>query len=109
MEHVVLDCMGIVRLTPPTRDGAPKAPVNPLPVRVSTTRQGVMAMKVRGFGSVGAAGPARSGCQYSGAGQWRRGTRSRRVWALSSIGTTAKTSGATMDVFIVQLPSVFRG
>ena len=45
MEHVALDWMGKVRLAPPTRLGGPKAPVNPDPVRVSTTRQGVIPTK----------------------------------------------------------------
>jgi hypothetical protein len=69
-------------------------------------------MKVRGLGAVGVArGPARSGCQYNGAGQWRRGTLSRSTWALRSIGTTAKTETkwATTGAFIVQRSPVFLG
>jgi hypothetical protein len=52
MEQAVLDCKGKVRLIPPASDGGPNAPERPFP-RVSTTRHGVMAMKVRGFGSLG--------------------------------------------------------
>ena len=97
------------------RDGGPNAPENPNPARVSTTRQGVMPTKVRGLGAVGVAASgcnsARLGCQYSGAGQWRRGTLSRCGWAVSTIGTTAKKeiNPATMGVFMVQLSPVFWG
>lgn len=80
MEHVVLDCIGKGRLIATTSDGGPNAPENPVPARVSTTRQGVMPMKVRGFGAVGVVArgrtSARFGCQYNGAGQWRRGALS---------------------------------
>src|SRR5580704_18843376 len=40
--HVVLAWIGKVRLACPARLGGPNAPVNPWPVRVSTTRQGVI-------------------------------------------------------------------
>src|SRR5215469_18198299 len=100
--------MGNVRLIAATSDGGPNGPVNPLPLRVSTNRHGVIAMKVSGSGAIGAAAngcnSARSGCQYSGAGQWRRGTWSRWVWAHRSIGTTARTQAwRNRGVFIVQL------
>jgi hypothetical protein len=43
MLQVELERKGKFRVAAPTRLGGPKAPVNPLPVRVSTTRQGVIA------------------------------------------------------------------
>src|SRR3954469_6110557 len=76
IEQVLLDCIGNVRLAPPARAGSPKAPGNPWPTRVSTTRQGVIPTKTRAFAPAGklAAGvdpatarssdAACSGCQY---------------------------------------------
>src|SRR5580704_7947652 len=93
--QVVLDRIGKVRLPPPTRDGGPKAPVNPLPVRVSTTRQGSIATKTSGAvweKAVASAGVATTACpeaaicvacQYSGAAQCFNGRVSRclPIWA----------------------------
>src|SRR5687768_4729837 len=99
--------MGNVRTAVPMRLGGPKAPVNPDPVRVSTTRQGVIPTNTSEFAGVCASGvivedavytpelPASIclaaasllstalGCQYIGASQPFRGTlsRSRRLWA----------------------------
>jgi hypothetical protein len=101
--QVVLDRIGKVRLPPPTRDGGPKAPVNPLPVRVSTTRQGSIATKTSGAvweKAVASAGVATTACpeagicvacQYSGAAQCFNGRVSRCLptWADSANDTTA--------------------
>src|SRR5580704_13943449 len=95
MVQVVLDRIGKVRLTPLTRDGGPKSPVNPLPIRVSTTRQGSIATKASGAltdeavasaGVATAAGPGAGfcvGCQYSGAAQCfkGRGSPCLSTWA----------------------------
>ena len=46
MLQVVLDRIGKLRVAPPVRLGGPNAPVNPNPALVSTTRHGVIAVKV---------------------------------------------------------------
>src|SRR5262249_61133265 len=45
IEHVVLDCIGMVRGVALARLGGPNAPGNPDPARVSTRRHGVIATK----------------------------------------------------------------
>jgi hypothetical protein len=112
--QVVLDRIGKVRLTPPTRDGGPKAPVNPLPVRVSTTRQGSIATKTSGFAPaekpVASAGVATTacpwvpicvGCQYSGAAQCfnGRGSPCLPTWADSTNDTTAVNETRRNELF----------
>jgi hypothetical protein len=101
MEHVLLNCMGKVLPVPPAAsEGGPNEPVKPLPIRVSTTRQGVTATNTKGTLEIDANGtadrettratsPARTsafcfpsadslsdGCQYSGAAQFFNGTAS---------------------------------
>jgi hypothetical protein len=51
IEHT-LDCIGNVRVTGPISDGGPNGPENPLFSRVSATRQGVIAKKVRAVGVI---------------------------------------------------------
>ena len=112
--QVVLDRIGKVRLTPPTRDGGPKVPVNPSPVRVSTTRQGSIATKTSGsaltekaFASAGVATTACPGagicvgCQYSGAAQCfnGRGSRCLPTWADSTNDTTAVNKTRRNELF----------
>src|SRR4029453_15433549 len=87
IEQSVLDCIGKVRGTPPRRPGGPNGPVNPEPVRVSTTRQGVIATKIRGLlTEVAPTSAAKAeknflstllGCHRNGADQGFSGTRSR--------------------------------
>ena len=101
MEHVLLDCRGKVLPNPPAaNEGGPNAPVKPLPIRVSTTRQGVRATNAKGALEIDANGTAAGettratsaarfsafgfpsadslsgGCQYSGAAQFFNGTAS---------------------------------
>jgi hypothetical protein len=95
--------MGNDRVDPPARLGDPNAPVNPFPVRVSTTRHGVTPTKTNEFTGVRASAmgrpeifakvldlaavsaSARLGCQYNGAGQFLSGAVSDTACALSAI------------------------
>jgi hypothetical protein len=100
----VLDCSGKVRLAPAARLGVPKGAGNPWDARVSTTRQGVIATKTRGFtfeGKAAAADSAACGSQYSGAGQYLRATASgfRLTCAVSTIGIIARKDTARIGVF----------
>jgi hypothetical protein len=52
MGHAEDVVIGTERLENAARDGGPKAPVKPEPLRVSITRQGVTAMNVIGPGAV---------------------------------------------------------
>jgi hypothetical protein len=122
--QVVLDRIGKVRLTPPTRDGGPKAPVNPSPVRVSTTRQGSIATKTSGVSlrdeAVASAGVATTacpgagicvGCQDSGAAQCfnGRGSRCLPTWADSTNDTTAVNKTRRNELFRFIGAFAFRG
>src|SRR5262245_24161383 len=97
--------MGKVRLAPPTRLGGPKGPVNPWPVRVSTTRQGVMPTNTSEFAGLVASNltatafilarfawlSSTDGCQYKRACQGLSGTISDFICHAAVIGISVNS------------------
>ena len=120
---MALDWIGKVRAIPPDSMGGPKAPGNPGPVRVSTTRQGVIPTNTREFGGAWAWGnglaafgcplacaSACVGCQYNGAGQCLSGatSRPRETCAGSAIGMrNSKEAARRLFMFIDFIPRTF--
>src|SRR5947208_2020123 len=106
---------GKLRATPPTKLGPPNVPAAP---RVSTKRQGVMAIKTNEFGGAaadeevvaaasGSAAAARAsawvGCQKSGAGQCFNGAtfEPRVTWAVSASGMRMNMSEIRVRVVFI--------